>query len=71
MGIHRFARALDKMQCKLIDKEGRKSITEEVKIRKFLHNISDVIKKSLTPHLTDDMTFNQIVTKSEQFEAAN
>ena len=71
MGAHVFARALDDMQSKLIDKQGHKSIREEVKIRKFLNNISDVIKKSLTPHLTDDMTFNQIVTKSEQFEAAN
>ena len=56
MGVHLFARALDDMQSKLIDKHGHKSITEEVKIRKFLTNISDVIKKSLTPHLTDDMT---------------
>ena len=71
MGVHRFTRALDDMQSKLIDKQGHKSITEEVKIRKFLKNISDVIKKSLTPHLTDDRTFNQTVTKSEQFEAAN
>ena len=65
MAVHRFARALDDMQSKLIHKQGHKSITEEVKIRKFLNNISDVIKKSLTPYLTDDMTFNQIVTKSE------
>ena len=71
MGVHCFARALDNMQSKLRDKQGHKSITEEVKIRTFLNNISDVIKKSLTPHLTDDMTFNQIVTESEQFEAAN
>ena len=71
MGVHRFARALDDMQRELIDKQGHKSITEEVKIRKFQNNISNVIKKSLTPHLTNDMTFNQIVTKSEQFEAAN
>ena len=71
IGVHRFARALDHMPSKLIDKQGHKSITEEVKIRKFLNNISDVIKKPLTPHLTDDMTYNQIVTKSEQFEAAN
>ena len=71
MGVHRFARALDDIQSKVIDKQGHKSITEEVKIRKFQNNISDVITASLTPHLTDDMTFDQIVTKSEQFEAAN
>ena len=71
MCVHHFTRALYDMLSKLIDKQGHKSITEEVKIRKFLNYISDVIKKSLTPHLTYDMTFNQIVTKSEQFEAAN
>ena len=63
MGVHRFARALDDMQSKLIDKQGHKSIIEEVKISKFLNNMSDVINKSLTPDLTDDMTCNQIVTK--------
>ena len=77
MGVHRFARALDHMQCKLLDKQGRKSITEEVKITKFHYNIPDVmqkshynipdvIQKSIIPHLTDDMSFNDILTKSEQ-----
>ena len=46
MGVHCFARALDDMQSELIDKQRHKSITDEVKIRKFLNNISDVSKKS-------------------------
>ena len=71
MGVHRFARSLDDMQSKLMDIQGHKSITDEVKIRKFLNNILDIIKKSWTPHLTDDIIFNQIVIKSQQFEAAN
>ena len=71
MGVHRFTRALDDMQSKLIAKQGRKSITDVVKIRKFLNNLPDISKKSLTPHLTDDMTYNDIVYKSEQFEAVN
>ena len=54
-GVHIFARALDDKQSILIDKEGRKSISEEVKIREFLHNIPDVITKFITPHLIDDM----------------
>ena len=29
------------------------------------------MKKSMTPHLTDDNPYDDIVTKSEQFEAAN
>ena len=71
MCVHRFARALYKIQSKLIDKQGCKSSTDEVKIRKFLHNIPNISMKSITPHLTDHMTYNNIVTKSEQFEAVN
>ena len=71
MGIHRFARAVEHMQSKLIDKQGCKLITDDVKIRKFLNNIPDIIKKAITLHLTDDMTYNEIVSKSERFEGAN
>ena len=71
MDVHRFARVLDNMQSKLIHKQGRKSITEEVKISKLRNNICNVSKKSITRHFTDDMTFNEIVTKSEEFESPN
>ena len=71
MGVHPFARALDDMQSKLIDKWGRKFLTDDVNIRKFLNNIPDIIKKSITIHLTNDMTYNDIVTKSKRFDAAN
>ena len=71
MCIDRFARAQYNMKSKLIDKQDRMSITDEVKIPKFLNIIPDIIKKSITLHLTYDMTYNDIVTKSEQFEAAN
>ena len=56
MGVHRFARAQDDMQSKLIDKQCRKSITDAVKIRKFLNYIPEIIKKAITQHLTDDIT---------------
>ena len=71
MGVRHFASALDDMQSKLIAQRGCKSKTEGVMIRTFLNNIADVIKKSRTPHLTDYVTYNDIFTKSEQFEAAN
>ena len=63
MGIHRFTRALDEMQRILIAKQGCKSIADEVKIRKFLYDIPDNIKKSIRAHLTNDMTYYDIVTK--------
>ena len=71
MGDHRFAKALEDMQSKSIAKQGRKSITDDVKIRKFLNHIADIIKKSIIQHRTHDMTCNDIVTKSERFEGAN
>ena len=71
MCVHNVARALDDMQSKLIDKQGHKSIRDEVKVSKFLNNMPDIIKKSITPHLANGMTHNDIITKSEQFEAAN
>ena len=71
MSVHRFDRALDDMLSKLIDKQGRKSISDEVNIWKLVYNILDIIKKCLTPHQPDDVTYNDVVTKSEQFEAAN
>ena len=71
MGVHRFATVLDDMPSKSIDKQGHKSITDEVKIQKFLNNIPHIIKKSITLHLTDDMSYNDMVTKLEQFQVAN
>ena len=71
MGVHRYTRVLDDMQSKLIDKQGCKSITDVVKISKFRNNMPDIIKKSITPHLTHNITENDVVSKSEQFEAAN
>ena len=68
MGVQRFARAPDDMQSKLIYRQGCKLITDEVKIWKFHNNIPDNIKTSITPHLTDDMTYSYIITKSEHFD---
>ena len=63
MGVHPFAGALYDMHSKLIDKQCRKSIVDEVEIRKFLSNIPDIINKSTTSYLTDDMTYHDIVSK--------
>ena len=71
MGVHRFARALHNMQRKLIDESGRTTITDELQISTFLNNIPDISKQSITPYITDNCTYNDIVNKSEQFEAAN
>ena len=71
MSVPRLARGRDDMRSKLIDKEGRKSITDEVKIRKLHNHILDIIKKSITAYLTDDVIYNHIVNRSEQFEGSN
>ena len=71
MGVHHFTSARDDMQRKLIDKQGRKSITDEVIIGKFLNNIPHIITQSITHHLTNNMTHNDIVPEEEEFVALN
>ena len=71
MAVHCFARPLDEVHRILIDKQGTKSITNEVNIRKFRNNLADVIEKSITSHLTEDMTYKDIVRKSEPLKALN
>ena len=68
-GVHRFTRALNNMHSQLIDKQGWKSITDEVEIRKLLYNIPDINKMCITPHLTNDMRYQDIVTQSKQLES--
>lgn len=63
MAIHLFARVRNDIQSKYIDKQGHKSITDEVKIRLFLDNIPNFIKRSITSHLKDNMTYNDIISK--------
>lgn len=63
--VYHFARGLDAMQCELIPKQGRKLIADEVKIRKFLHYISDIIYKSITAHLPDDIRWNIVGIECE------
>lgn len=71
LGFHRVARDLNDMQRKLIDEQCCKSISDEVKIWKFIHNIPDIIKKSITGYLTNDMPYNDIVNETDQFEGGN
>ena len=71
MCVHRFAIVLDDMHSKLIDKQCRQSITDEVQIRKVLNKIPDIFQKTITLHLTDYITYDDIVTKSGRFKAAN
>ena len=59
------------MKSTLIDRQGHQWITEQVKIRKLLNQVPEVITASISTHLTDDMTFHEIDIKSEQLKAAN
>ena len=63
MGVHHFARAMDDIQSKQIVNQGCRSIADEVKIRQYINNIAHLIKKSITPHLSNDMTYNDIVSR--------
>ena len=57
MSVHPLARVQDDMLSKFIDKHGRKLITHKVKIRNFPYYIPDIMTMSITPHLTDGMTY--------------
>ena len=71
MFVHHLAIELENIQTKVIDKQGSKSITHVVEIRKFLHFITDVIKESIRHDLIDDVTKNEILTTSEKYEDVN
>jgi len=70
MSIKTFANWLEELQIKLIDKDGKQIISEEVKRRKFLNNLRDYIETTLVPQILDSWIFNNLVKKVESYQAA-
>ena len=62
MLVHHLSIDMDNIHSKVIAKQGSKSITDGVEIRKLLDFITDVIKESITHDLRDDVTYNAIIT---------
>jgi len=70
MGIKTFANWLEKLQIKVIDKDGNQCISEEVKHRKFLNHLPDYIETTLVLQILDNWIFKDLVKKAESDEAA-
>jgi len=70
MGIKSFANWLEKLQIKLMHKEGNQCISEEVKCRKFLNHLPDYMESTLVPQILDIWTFNDQDKKVETNDAA-
>jgi len=70
MGIKTFAKWLEELQVKVIDKDGNQCISEEVEHRKSLNHLPDYMETTLVPQILDSWTFNDLVKKAESNEAA-
>jgi len=70
MGFKTFANLLEDLQIKLIDKDGKQCISEEVKRRKFLNHLPEYMVTTLVPQILDSLTFNDLVKKVKSWEAA-
>lgn len=64
MCIYLFTRIRGDIPNTIMDKQAHKSIIGAVHLRKFLNNLPDIIELFITPKLTDDKTYHDIVTKS-------
>ena len=69
MGIKKFSNWLTEMQLKLIDKQGKPSISEEVKRRKFLNHPPQYMEGTLIPQIQEDWTYEYLVQQVECYEA--
>ena len=70
MGIKNFCNWLPEMQLKLIHKQGKQSISEEVKRRKFLNHLPQYIEDILIPQIKKDWTYEHQVQQAEFYAAS-
>jgi len=70
MGIKTIANWLEELRIKLIDKDGNQCNSEEVKCRKLLNHLPTYMETILVVQIIDSWTFNNLVKKTESYEAA-
>ena len=61
---------MTEMQLKLIDKEGKYSISEEIKRRKFLNCLPQDMEATLIPQIKEDCTYEYVVQQAESHEVS-
>ena len=64
MCIYLFTSIREDIQNTIMDKQAHESIIGAVHLSKFLKNLPDIIQPFITPKLTDDKIYHDIVTKS-------
>ena len=55
---------------KLIDKQGKQSISEEVKRRKFLNHLPQYMEATLISQIKVDWTYEYLVQQAESYKAS-
>ena len=70
VGIKTFSNWLTEMQLKLIDKQGKQSISEKVKRRKFLNHLLQYMEATLIPQIKKYRTYEYLVQQAEFYEAS-
>ena len=70
MVIKMFSNWLTEIQLKLINKQGKQRISEEVKRSKFLNHLPQYMEATLIPQIKEDWTYMYLVQQVESYEAS-
>ena len=68
IGINKFSNWLTEMQLKFIAKQGKKSISEEVKRRKFLNHLQQYVEATWIFQMKEDWTYAYPVQQTWLYE---
>ena len=70
MGIKKLFNWLTEMQLKLIDKQEKQSISEEVKRRKYLNHLPQYMEATLIPQIKEDQTCEYLAQQAESYKVS-
>ena len=68
IGIKKFSNWLLEMHLKIISNQGKQSILEEVKRRKFLNHLEHYIDATLIPQIKEDQSYKYLAQQAELCE---
>ena len=68
MGIKKSSNWFPEMELKLIEIQGKQSISEEVQRSKFLYHLAQYMKVTLIPQIKEDRTYQYLVKQGESNE---
>ena len=72
IGIYTFARILDDLQIRLRNKKGEMTISDKVKLRKFINTIPDYIQRVVKTKMTEkEYIYDEVIKIAESEEAVH